>query len=410
MNQNYVRGLHRVRASYPIGFTANPAGYSPLADSTILFGAGKYTGGTYYNETSDLDNGRFMEFYLKSNDDGTGQASGFYMRHAITGTRTGYSYSMYVNAVMSTSGYSSELVAGYFVSQLSAGRVSGQVYPLCGELIIDAGVVNSPSCSVLKLYAGVSGTLNAINAWINLETWGTYAPQYLFNFAGTSYTPGAITTMYSQAGLRVMFANAFSTPIFIPVSYALPTTTAFFGRGASTSSRESMGATLTQGLSFYLTCTYTGASDASGLLVDMASTGTSTSCKYAAALKGTLTSGAVTEMWGAHIRAQLSGGAASGQWGAATFEAVVDAGIANAPSGGVIQLVSWCNGTMSGDFGFINLREYGTDKCDYLIYSPDNLLADNGIFETNVDNTPSHGIRIKINGTVYWIMVSDTHT
>lgn len=403
-NVNYVRGLHRVRVTYPLGLSVEG---NASAATAILLGAGLSTS---YPESSDLDNHNFIELYLESTDDGSDQASGFKMTHMITGDRTGYCYALYSRALMSTSGYGSELVGGYFVSQLSAGQVSGQVYPLCGELIIDAGVDNSPSCSVLKLYAGVSGTLNAVNAWINLETWGTHAPDFLFNFAGTSYTPGARTTMYSQAGLKIMFANATGTPIHIPVSYALPTTTAFFGRGASTSSRESMGATLTQGLSFYLTSTYTGASDASGLLVDMDSTGTSSSCKYAAAIKGVMTSGQNSEIWGAHIRAQLTGGTVTGQWGAATFEAVVDLGVANAPSGGVIQLVSWCNGSMSGDFGFINLREYGTAKCKYFIYSPDNLLADNGIFETNTDATPSHGLRIKINGTTYWLLATDTHT
>ena len=177
--------------------------------------------------------------------------------------------------------------------------------------------------------------------------------------------------------------------------------------GKSTSKRQSFA--LEDGLALFLRSAYGGADDVHGVMVDMDSVGDASACKYAFAAKGVLTSGIITEMWGAHIRTQLSGGQATGQFGAATFEAVVDAGIANMPSGGVIQLVSWVNGTLGGSYGFINLRDYGTNPCLYFIFSPDNLLGDTKILRTNT-HAPTHGLRIMVNSVAYDICLTDTHT
>lgn len=190
----------------------------------------------------------------------------------------------------------------------------------------------------------------------------------------------------------------------------IPSTTCIFGSGYSTTYRESMGASFTHGVSMYLTNTYTGASDSYGVFVDMNSTGTNTASKYGLGIKGVFTSGSGAEIWGAHIRGQLSGGTVSGQWGAATLEAVVDSGVTNQPSGGVLQLVSWNSGGGASDtFGFLNLREYGSAKCKLFMYSPDLTVSTKSataIFSTinTVATNWSHALKINIAGTNYWIM------
>lgn len=227
---------------------------------------------------------------------------------------------------------------------------------------------------------------------------------------------GNVNFVRGLKGVRAAYPLAFSpSGVKDPTTgLAIPSTTCIFGAGYDATYREVMGAAFTHGISMYLTNTYTGASDAYGIYFDMDSTGINTASKYALGAHGIFTSGTGTEIWGARVCGHLSGGTVSGQWGAATLEAVVDSGVVNQPSGGVLQLVSWNNGGGASDtFGFLNLREYGSAKCRLFLYSPDLTVSNQSataIFSSvkTAATNWSHAFKINVAGTNYWIMCTTT--
>lgn len=200
-NVNYVRGLRGVRAAYPLGFSPTGAidptyGYR-ISPTAIIMGAGV---SATYPEISSLASACFLEWHLKTTNEGSGEVYGNYLSLQSGGTGTGYAYAYGALAKSVSGGYVAELAACYFKSQLSAGTVTGQSYVGFFEYIVDVGVANMPSGGVLQLVDIVSGSLNAVHGYIAIRTYGTAPFSNLFNIMDHSVGNNSHTVLLSTSG------------------------------------------------------------------------------------------------------------------------------------------------------------------------------------------------------------------
>ena len=135
-------------------------------------------------------------------------------------------------------------------------------------------------------------------------------------------------------------------------------------------------------------------------IVDAAGAG---ACKFALFGNMLLNTGAlVAEVWGGYSKTKLSGGQATGQVGAHYFEFIVDSGVSNMPSGGVIQLASWVNGTLNAESGFIQLRDYGTSPMGNLFHINSEITSGSGKMWYG------RTLKIRVGGATKYIALSDT--
>lgn len=198
MSVNYVRGLKRVRASYPLAFSPTGA-YDPsnklhIGSTAIVGGSGVSTD---YPEISSIASGRFLEWHFKTTNTGSGEVYGEYLSLQSGGTGTGYAYAYGALAKSVSGGYVAELAACYFKTQLSAGTVTGQTYVGFFEFIVDSAVANMSSGGCLQLVDIVSGALNADHGYMCLRTYGTYPFSNLLNIKDHTIGTKSATVLVS---------------------------------------------------------------------------------------------------------------------------------------------------------------------------------------------------------------------
>jgi hypothetical protein len=119
----------------------------------------------------------------------------------------------------------------------------------------------------------------------------------------------------------------------------------------------------------------------------------------------------VTDLFGVVGIARMESGYASGLVAGGKF-AVSNDLINITPSGGVILLSAALALKPIGSepFAYIYLQELGAYKMPYFIVAPD-LTADEvgGQFVTATDATPTHALKCLIGGTVYYLVLNNTH-
>lgn len=171
------------------------------------------------------------------------------------------------------------------------------------------------------------------------------------------------------------------------------------GGGKSTDPEDS-SVTGANFFDFYLKTTGSGASDVAGLKIQLDAQ--SAGSGYAIKATGKTSAGVShAEIGGIYAQAQASGGTITGQQYAGFFEYIVDTGIANAPSGGCIQLAAICDGALNDETGFISLRDYGTNKLKNLFNIAPEIASGTG--KMWYGST----LRIRINSAAKYLMMSD---
>jgi hypothetical protein len=200
-NVNFVRGLHRVRVSYPL--TIGPNGIEMDA-SVILFGAGKDGS----PEISSLPYARFMEFYLQATDiTGTDEVYGLSLNFFPVGTGSGIGIRSYTQMESSgTKGYicavQGQAFLGYAgsailtdmwgvwgLASLNKGRANGIVGGGKFQVSQASGITGNPDVCAIWLGAEFNMAVSGGACFIYLEDLGsTPVPHFIFS-------PDALTGM-----------------------------------------------------------------------------------------------------------------------------------------------------------------------------------------------------------------------
>jgi hypothetical protein len=409
MAVKYVKGMHGF-VRFPLGFSPS-SGKRPDSNVGILFGAGQDSSNL---ESSSIDGAHYLDFWLANVSTGTTEVFGCNMTLDVQGTSPGYAYFGHGKV---TTGTKSELGAAYLRTQLSGGQITGQAYAAFLEFIVDSGISNMPSGGVLQLVGWVDGTLNAVHSFIQCRDYGTNKLAHLFGFLDTSATPGAETTIYSPAGFSAWLTNP-SNQVFIPVSRSKPSTTAFYGRGASTSSRETLGTSITDGISLYLQSAGNSIT-VKGMDIDVKKTGTSTSCIGLQA-KADGTDGSGSFLIGIYGVVQNSGTGerpvVQGYYVGGEFEVVVDNTVTNTDANAAVCLDVGNNAASSpGDPTYIFLNNWGSNKANYFFRTIGNEAIGTTTTTTCCttlagDVAPTHAVKIQFGGTDLWLLARNAIT
>lgn len=152
----------------------------------------------------------------------------------------------------------------------------------------------------------------------------------------------------------------------------------------------------------YFKTTNVGALETYGDYMSLQSGGTGTGYVYAHGLMAkSVTGGYVAELGAAYYKTQLTAGTVTGQCYVGFFEMTVDAGVANMPSGGVIQLVDIVNGSLNAVHGYISIRTYGTTPFSNLFNIADHTSGSGKLFYEST-------LKMRIGTTSYYIPLSTT--
>lgn len=199
---------------------------------------------------------------------------------------------------------------------------------------------------------------------------------------------------------------------FSPDGVATSTTAVIMGAGTSTTYPEVDSMTGACFLEWHLKTTNTGSGEVYGNYLSLQSAGTGTGYVYAyGALAKSVSGGYVAELAACYFKSQLSAGTVTGQNYVGFFEYIVDTGVANMPSGGVVQLVDIVNGTLNAVHGYITLRTYGTTPFSNLLNIMDHTVGTASttvLMSSSAAKTHSHSLKIRVGSTAYWIMCTST--
>lgn len=425
-NQNYVKGLHRVRVTYPLGFSAYPAGNYPSNSLTgygvALFGTGlgaatilrddlgdtAQYGMAFYLKTGCTSTiGEFVGFHIDLSSDGTGAVVGIYSRvHSGTTGAKGSVRGIDGTVVIDT-------------GSICTGSWSG--ISACLEIPATAafGAVAAGACLELVSYnLSASGQHNDSTAFIWLREYSSPAGSvimHLMNLYDTSATVGERSTIFSLAGLACKVGA--TTDFFIPVSLDLPSTTAWFGRGASTTSRESLGTVMTDGITLFGS-TALASGEFASLRIDLSSTGAGSLVGISSRVTdGTTQKSSVRGIDGTAVltgtTVHVCNGTAYGI--SACFE-VANTVSYSLPDHACLELVYYNEGAAAlsntAHRAYIMLRDYSTTKkMDALFCLFDHTVGtsnDDVLFTSaHADHTASHGLKILVDSVPYWILCTN---
>ncbi len=184
--------------------------------------------------------------------------------------------------------------------------------------------------------------------------------------------------------------------------YAPASTCVIMGSGISDTYPETSSLASGKFLEWHLKTTNTGSGEVYGDYMSLQSAGTGTGYVYAkGVLAKSVTGGYVAELGACYYKSQLSAGTVTGQNYVGFFEYIVDTGVANMPSGGVIQLVDVVSGSLNAVHGYITLRTYGTTPFSNLFYIMDHTSGTGKLFYEST-------LKMNIGGTPYYIPLSTT--
>lgn len=222
---------------------------------------------------------------------------------------------------------------------------------------------------------------------------------------------GNVSYVRGLKGVRAQFPLGFS-PIRgseSPSAYAV-----IFGSGVSESKPEVSSLEGAHFFDHYLKTTNTGALEVYGDYMHLQSAGIGTGYVYTkGAMAKSVAGGYVAELGACYYKTQLSAGVVTGQCYVGFFEYVVDVGVANMPSGGVLQLVDIVNGSLNAVHGYLCLRTYGSvpfsNFLNIMDHSVGNQVA-NVLFSSvkTAATNWTHGLKIRVGSTAYWIMCTST--
>lgn len=235
-NVNFVRGLKRVRAAYPLAFSptgiTDPTTGHALPTGTGILGAGYSTTYREVLGTSVTDGiGLFL---------GTGATSG-----QVTGIRVdlegdsacdmvGVFAKIHTGSAIHNSAYA---LAGYAIPdslQAGSGTIVGVGAGI--EIPSDYGTAGTPQISVMELEwwnAEEHLSMNTQNAYIGVRDYSTYSlMSVLFNFHDVSPTANSATTLlatnHDHIGTDTLGAAVFircmygTTPIWLLATTKAP--------------------------------------------------------------------------------------------------------------------------------------------------------------------------------------------
>ncbi len=202
--------------------------------------------------------------------------------------------------------------------------------------------------------------------------------------------------------IRVGYPLGFSpSGIIDPTTgLALPTTAVIGGAGYSTTYPEISSLASARFLEWNLKTTNTGSGEVYGEYMSLQSGGTGTGYVYTkGALAKSVAGGYVAELGACYYKTQLTAGTVTGQAYVGFFEYVVDTGVANMPSGGILQLDDIVDGSLNAVHGYIAIRTYGGTPFSNLFNIMDHTSGTGKLFYGST-------LKMRIGSTLYYLPLS----
>ncbi len=202
--------------------------------------------------------------------------------------------------------------------------------------------------------------------------------------------------------VRVSYPLAFSpSGIIDPTTgHTLSAYAIIGGAGYSTTYPETSSLASARFIEWNLKTTNTGSGEVYGDYMSLQSAGTGTGYVYTkGALAKSVTGGYVAELGACYYKSQLTAGTVTGQNYVGFFEYVVDSGVTNMPSGGILQLDDIVDGSLNAVHGYIAIRTYGGTPFSNLFNIMDHTTGTGKLF---------YGCTLKnrIGTTAYYIPLS----
>ena len=204
--------------------------------------------------------------------------------------------------------------------------------------------------------------------------------------------------------VRVRYPLGFSPTL--PEGYgtlgghAPASTCVIMGSGISDTYPETSSLASGKFLEYHLKTTNVGSGEVYGDYMSLQSAGTGTGYVYTkGALAKSVAGGYVAELGACYYKTQLTAGTVTGQAYVGFFEYVVDTGVANMPSGGILQLDDIVDGSLNAVHGYIAIRTYGGTPFSNLFNIMDHTTGAGKLF---------YGCTLKnrIGSTLYYIPLS----
>jgi len=206
--------------------------------------------------------------------------------------------------------------------------------------------------------------------------------------------------------VRVRYPLGFSPTL--PEGYgtsgghAPASTCVIMGSGISDTYPETSSLASGKFLEYHLKTTNVGSGEVYGDYMSLQSAGTGTGYVYTkGALAKSVAGGYVAELGACYYKTQLTAGTVTGQAYVGFFEYVVDTGVANMPSGGILQLDDIVNGSLNAVHGYIAIRTYGGTPFSNLFNIMDHTSGTGKLFYEST-------LKMRIGSTSYYIPLSTT--
>jgi hypothetical protein len=379
--------------------------------ATISYGTNatnrRFTAGTpvmaIYATTSSTSAATSAEpFYVKSTLTGAGQVGGRSRFHCYTNVAAGG----WVNALKS------------YMEFGASGKCTGLASSFCGELVLSEGTTSASYCAIegeIVMDTGASigehtsfFYLNASGAGISaFDTGGT-----LFHIGdGITAAAGKFCSANYQT-LKCYFTDSATTRYLV-----LSQTENGLGIGASGSA-----VTLTAGspiMSLYTTCAGAVGTNAEPLLVHTTLTGAG---QVGGRAKFYMTANVALGSWSNALKSEVVYGASgytTGLGSAICAEITLSAGTTQGTYAPLESEIGMATGGSTGtatSFLYCNTGGTGTGTLDDNLYFFEigaGITADDAgahLFTTADAAAATHGLRVRIDGTTYWLMLSDSVT